>query len=75
MRIASISKPITMAVVAKLVEEGKLNLDAPVNEYVPDWPTETVDGKEVKFASESPSNSFLCMPQSIEVIYEHCTGL
>ena len=30
MRIASISKPITAAIAAKLVEQGKLDLDQPI---------------------------------------------
>ncbi|XP_059087702.1 serine beta-lactamase-like protein LACTB, mitochondrial [Tigriopus californicus] len=38
MRIASISKSLTMTAVAKLVEEGKIDLDKPVIEYVPSWP-------------------------------------
>ncbi|XP_059083023.1 serine beta-lactamase-like protein LACTB, mitochondrial [Tigriopus californicus] len=38
MRIASISKSLTMAAVAKLVEKGKIDLDKPVIEYVPTWP-------------------------------------
>ena len=48
MRIASISKPLTMAVLAKLWEEGKVDLEANVREYVPDWPVKMVDGKEVE---------------------------
>jgi len=48
MRIASISKPITMAVLAKLWEEGKVDLDSPLSKYVPDWPKKMVDGKEVE---------------------------
>ena len=47
MRIASISKPITMAAAAKLWEEGKLDLDKPVQHYVPQWPTKIVDEEEV----------------------------
>lgn len=47
MRIASISKPITMTLLAKLWEEGKVDLDAPVQKYVPYFPTKTVDGEEV----------------------------
>merc|ERR1719481_2474962 len=47
MRIASISKPITMAAMAKLWEEGKVDLDSPLSKYVPDWPKKIVDGKEV----------------------------
>jgi len=48
MRIASISKPLTMAVLAKLWEEGKVELDSPLSKYVPDWPKKMVDGKEVE---------------------------
>ena len=48
MRVASISKPLTMAVLAKLWEEGKVDLDANVRKYVPDWPVKLVDGKEVE---------------------------
>ena len=46
-RIASISKPITMAMVAKLWENGDLNLDKPVQYYVPDFPEKTFQGKKV----------------------------
>lgn len=37
-RIASLSKSLTAGAVGKLVEEGKLDLDAPVQEYVPSFP-------------------------------------
>ncbi len=37
-RLASVSKMITVAAVARLVEEGRLELDAPVQKYVPDFP-------------------------------------
>ncbi len=37
-RIASISKAVTAAAVAKLVEDGRLDLDAPVQRYVPGFP-------------------------------------
>ena len=47
MRIASISKSITMAVLAKLWEEGKIDLDKNISDYVPDFPKKVVDGKEV----------------------------
>lgn len=48
MRIGSISKPIAMAAVAKLWEEGKLNLDKPIQEYVPSFPQKTYEGKPVE---------------------------
>src|SRR5213595_1847684 len=37
-RIGSVSKPITAAAVALLYEQGKLDLDAPVQRYVPSSP-------------------------------------
>ncbi len=37
-RIASISKAVTAAAVGKLVESGRLDLDAPVQRYVPSFP-------------------------------------
>jgi len=38
MRIASISKSVTMTLVAKLMQDGLLDLDAPVQKYVPSFP-------------------------------------
>lgn len=48
-RLASVSKPITAAAAMKLVEEGRFDLDAPVQNYVPTfretkWP---VTGREL----------------------------
>lgn len=37
-RIGSVSKPLSAAAVALLVEQGKLDLDAPVQRYVPSFP-------------------------------------
>jgi len=37
-RIGSVSKPLTAAALAQLVEQGKLDLDAPVQKYVPSFP-------------------------------------
>lgn len=48
MRIASISKSMTMAVVAKLWQEGGLSLDKPVQEYVSDFPEKFVDGEKAE---------------------------
>ncbi|XP_026872916.2 serine beta-lactamase-like protein LACTB, mitochondrial isoform X1 [Electrophorus electricus] len=47
MRIASISKPLTAAAVARAWEEGKLDLDAPVQTYVPEFPEKQIEGKDV----------------------------
>lgn len=37
-RLASVSKPITAVVMARLSEAGKLDLDAPITRYVPSFP-------------------------------------
>lgn len=37
-RVGSVSKPMTAAAIARLVEEGRLDLDAPVQRYVPGFP-------------------------------------
>jgi serine beta-lactamase-like protein LACTB len=37
-RVGSVSKPLTAAAIAQLVEQGKLDLDAPVQKYVPGFP-------------------------------------
>jgi len=48
MRIASISKPMTMVAIARLWEQGKLDLDKPVQHYVPSWPEKVFKGKKVR---------------------------
>jgi len=42
-RIASVSKPLTAAAMARLFEQGKLDLDAPVQKYVPNFPRKEKD--------------------------------
>jgi CubicO group peptidase (beta-lactamase class C family) len=37
-RIGSVSKPLTAAAIGQLVESGRLDLDAPIQRYVPDFP-------------------------------------
>ncbi|MGH9815332.1 MAG: serine hydrolase domain-containing protein, partial [Candidatus Acidiferrales bacterium] len=44
-RVGSVSKPLTAAALALLVEQGKLDLDAPVQRYVPGFPDK---GKPVR---------------------------
>lgn len=51
MRIASISKPLTSAAAARLCEEGKLDLDQPVQKYVPEFPQKQFDGQDVTITS------------------------
>jgi CubicO group peptidase (beta-lactamase class C family) len=38
-RLGSISKPITAVAVLQLVEQGKIDLDAPIQKYCPSFPT------------------------------------
>lgn len=47
LRIASISKPLTTAAAARLWEEGKLDLDAPVQKYVPEFPQKQFEREDV----------------------------
>lgn len=47
MRIASISKSMTMAMLAKLMEEGKIDIDKPIQAYLPTYPESFVDGEKV----------------------------
>ncbi|XP_069851321.1 serine beta-lactamase-like protein LACTB, mitochondrial [Dipodomys merriami] len=47
MRIASISKSLTMVALAKLWEAGKLDLDVPVQHYVPEFPEKEYEGEKV----------------------------
>ena len=38
LRIGSVSKPLTSAALGRLVQDGRLDLDAPVQKYLPDFP-------------------------------------
>lgn len=37
-RIGSVSKPLTAVLLVKLMEQGKIDLDAPIQKYVPSFP-------------------------------------
>ena len=39
-RIGSVSKPVTASALARLVEQGKLDLDAPISKYMDDLPAD-----------------------------------
>jgi serine beta-lactamase-like protein LACTB, mitochondrial len=51
MRIASISKPITCVIAAKLYEEGKLDFDKSIELYLPDLPIFKFNDKPVKITT------------------------
>ena len=42
-RVGSVSKPMTAAAIAVLYDQGRLNLDVPVQTYVPEFPAQEVD--------------------------------
>jgi Beta-lactamase class C and other penicillin binding proteins len=65
MRIASISKSLTMAVVAKLWQDGKLDLDKPIQSYVPSFPTKTFNKEQV-----CPTTLYIC--RNCFTNYEEC---
>lgn len=52
MRIASISKPLTAVALLQLWQKGKLDLDAPVQTYVPDFPHKTFENKPVEITTK-----------------------
>ena len=47
LRVASISKSFSMVLAAKLMEEGKLDIDKDVRDYVPTFPQKIWEGEKV----------------------------
>jgi CubicO group peptidase (beta-lactamase class C family)/D-alanyl-D-alanine dipeptidase len=46
-RIGSVSKPITALLLMLFVEQGKIDLDAPVSDYLPDFRPTSKSGKKI----------------------------
>lgn len=46
-RIGSVSKPITALLLMLFVEQGKIDLDAPVDTYLPDFGPKNISGKKI----------------------------
>ncbi|HEX4414408.1 MAG TPA: serine hydrolase domain-containing protein [Lacipirellulaceae bacterium] len=66
-RIYSMSKAITSAAALTLVEEGKLDLDAPVSKYLPEFAdTKVFDGDNVR-----PAKS----PITVRDLFRHTSGI
>ena len=61
--IASVSKPFMASVVMALVDQGKLNLDDPVEKYLPEFKGKRVQG------SKSPAK-----PMTIRQLISHTAG-
>lgn len=72
--IASMTKPIGVAAIMMLVEEGKLGLDDPISKYVPEF-----KGKPVIASFRESDASFTTRPAVREVtirhLLSHCSGL
>ncbi len=72
-RIYSMSKAITSAAALMLVEEGKLDLDAPVAKYLPEFADlKVTDGESVSDGkTERPAKS----PMTVKDLFRHTSGL
>ena len=55
-RIGSVSKPLTAAAVVLLYEQGKLDLDAPIQRYVPTFPDKGYPISTRQLAGISPAS-------------------
>ena len=64
-RIASMSKPITSVAVMMLAEEGKIDLAAPVSQYLPEF-------KDMKVASDAEPAT---RPMTVQDLLRHTSGL
>ena len=47
----SISKPLTAIALLQLWQRGKVDLDAPIQEYVPEFPVKEYDGEKVEITT------------------------
>ena len=68
-RIASMSKPITSVAAMMLAEEGKIDLAAPVAQYLPEF-------KDTKAASEAePTPGQFPRPMTVQDLLRHTSGV
>ena len=67
LRFYSMTKPITSVAVMMLVEEGRLDLDAPVSTYIPSWQDLKVFGDG---SNESPKRQMV-----VRDLLRHTSGL
>ena len=51
-RAGSVSKPITALLLMMLVEQGAIDLDAPVHKYLPDFQPKNKTGKQITLAAK-----------------------
>ncbi len=67
-RFYSMSKPITSVAVMMLYEEGKLKLDDPVSEYIPEFET-------LKVYADSGEHEKPMRPMTVRDLLRHTSGL
>jgi CubicO group peptidase (beta-lactamase class C family) len=71
-RIASMSKPITTVAAMMLAEEGRLDIAAPVSQYLPEL-------KDVQVGVENPGGELTMVPQkrpmTVQDLMRHTAGL
>ena len=76
-RIASMSKPITSVAVMMLVEEGKLDLLAPVSQYLPEFKDVKVGVEKVDPGTGKPALTLenVQHPMTVQDLLRHTSGL
>ena len=61
MRIASISKPLTVVALLQLWEKGLIDLNAPVQKYVPEFPEKEHEGKRAVITTRQLLSHISCI--------------
>ncbi len=74
-RIYSMSKPVTSVAVMMLVEDGKIDLDAPVSKYLPEFAELKVLGKACDAEDGEATEVDLKRPMLVRDLMRHTSGL
>jgi len=74
-RIASMSKPITSVAIMMLVEEGKIDLLAPVTQYLPEFKNVKVGVIKGEGANATLTAEDLQRPITVQDLLRHTSGL
>lgn len=76
-RIASMSKPITSLAVMMLAEEGKIDLLAPVSQYLPEFKDVKVGVEKIDPSTGKPALSLEAplRPMTVQDLLRHTSGL
>jgi CubicO group peptidase (beta-lactamase class C family) len=76
-RIASMTKPITSVAVMMLAEEGKIDLLAPVSEYLPELKQAKVGVEKIDRGTGKPALSLEApqRPMTVQDLLRHTSGL